>query len=275
MSRYTIIGMKHTILIIDDDVGFRTNLKSVLKARGFDFIEAKNGEDGLGLMHSKKPDLIVLDLNMPGKNGFEVLVEKLADKRIASIPVIMASTSNDPQHIDKALALGVSDFVVKSGKDQSELLEKIKLQLGDADGRENFDEPTHMPHGGLSGYKVMWVEDDTYLTDIISRKLSGAGCTVIQAKNGEEALEFATKEMPDVIMLDILLPGMSGFEVLEKIKKDPSLKHIPVIVTSNLGQKGDIEKGEKLGAEKFLVKATVTLDEIIEETKKVLMRIKK
>jgi DNA-binding response OmpR family regulator len=76
--------------------------------------------------------------------------------------------------------------------------------------------------------------------------------------------------MPDIILLDILLPGLNGFQVLEKVKANDKSKNIPVILLSNLGQKEDIEKGVKLGAAKFLVKATVTLDEIVDEITKVV-----
>lgn len=122
----------------------------------------------------------------------------------------------------------------------------------------------------LAGKKIMWIEDDKFLSDIISRKLSHEQCVLIHASDGEGAVSMVETEMPDVILLDILLPGIDGFEVLSRLKANPKIKNIPVIMLSNLGQKGDVDKGQSLGATCFLVKATVTLDEIIDEVRSVI-----
>lgn len=122
----------------------------------------------------------------------------------------------------------------------------------------------------LDGKKIMWIEDDTFLNDIISRKLSSTKCVFFHSSSGEEALQIISEKMPDVILLDILLPGMDGFDILKKIKENPKIKDIPVIILSNLGQEGDIKRGKELGAALFLVKATTSLDEILEHTKQVI-----
>jgi CheY-like chemotaxis protein len=124
----------------------------------------------------------------------------------------------------------------------------------------------------LEGKKIVWVEDDQFLNDIITRKLKATKCILFHASEGQEALQVIVREIPDVIMLDVILSGVDGFEILEKIKSDPKTKHIPVILLSNLGQASDIEKGKNLGADKFLVKATVTLDEIIDQIKEVVSK---
>ena len=116
----------------------------------------------------------------------------------------------------------------------------------------------------------MWVEDDKFLSDIIARKLSTEGCGLVHATEGEQALKLLEKEKPDLILLDILLSGLDGFEILKRIKDNAETKNTPVILLSNLGQKSDIDKGKTLGAARFLIKATVTLDEIVEEIKTVL-----
>lgn len=122
----------------------------------------------------------------------------------------------------------------------------------------------------LKGRKVMWIEDDRFLSDLITRRLTDEGVKILSAEDGQSALPKVEREMPDVILLDILLPTLSGFEVLERLKKNPKTKGIPVIILSNLGQKTDIDRGVALGAARFLIKATVTLDEIIEEIELVL-----
>ncbi len=122
----------------------------------------------------------------------------------------------------------------------------------------------------LEGKKVVWVEDDQFLNGIIKRKLSKTKCLYFNAEGGEEALKIIDKEMPDIVMLDILLPGMDGFEILRRIKSNQKTREIPVILLSNLGQTSDIEKGKSLGALRFMIKATVTPDEIINQIKEVL-----
>ena len=126
------------------------------------------------------------------------------------------------------------------------------------------------PKSELEGKKVMWVEDDKFLSDLIARKLSKEKCVLRHAIEGESALVMAEKEQPDVILLDILLPGIDGFEIISRLKKNPKTKDIPVIFLSNLSQKSDMDRGQELGAARFLVKATVTLDEIVNTIKQVL-----
>jgi len=111
--------------------------------------------------------------------------------------------------------------------------------------------------------KILWVEDDPLLSDMISRKCLANACLLLHATDADQTFEILKKEKPDIIILDILLPGKNGFEILRDIKSNDSLKEIPVIILSNFGQKDEIEKGLKLGAKKYLIKATLTLDEIL------------
>ncbi len=122
----------------------------------------------------------------------------------------------------------------------------------------------------LSGSRVLVVEDDKLLSSLIVRKLKAENCNVLYAANGEDALKALEKETPDLILLDILLPGIDGFEVLKRVKENASLRDVPVIILSNLGQESDIEQGKKLGAVTFLVKASLTLDEITKEIGRVV-----
>lgn len=117
---------------------------------------------------------------------------------------------------------------------------------------------------------ILLVEDDPFLIDIYSQKLTKAGFKVEVAKNGKSALESLQKRKPQLVILDIVLPGIEGWEVLRKIKKDRSLANLKVVVLSNLGQKEEVEKGLKLGAVKYLIKAHYTPSEVVREIKKVI-----
>jgi len=128
-----------------------------------------------------------------------------------------------------------------------------------------------MANNILTGKKVMWVEDDLFLSSLISKKFSDQGCNLEFATTGQAALDALEKSTPDVLLLDVMLPGgVDGFEVLKQVKANPKLKNVPVILFSNLNQEEDIDKGMKLGASRFIIKATVALDDIIREVQEVV-----
>jgi DNA-binding response OmpR family regulator len=118
--------------------------------------------------------------------------------------------------------------------------------------------------------KILIVEDDRFLRELIVQKLTKEGYQTTEAVDGEEGLKKAKEEKPDLALLDLILPGIDGFEVLAEIKKDSSISAIPVIILSNLGQKDDIEKGMSLGATDYMIKAHFTPGEIIEKIKAIL-----
>ena len=118
--------------------------------------------------------------------------------------------------------------------------------------------------------KILIVEDDKFLRDLISQKLVKEGYDITEAVDGEKGVESVKKDKPDLVLLDLILPGIDGFEVLSRIKADPLLSSIPVIILSNLGQKEDVERGLKLGAVDYLIKAHFTPEEIIQKVKTVL-----
>ncbi|HOK00833.1 MAG TPA: response regulator [Candidatus Pacearchaeota archaeon] len=118
--------------------------------------------------------------------------------------------------------------------------------------------------------KILLVEDDPFLIDIYTSKLEKEGFSVKISESGEDCFKKINQEKPDLILLDIILPKIDGWEVLKKIKSDEKLKNIKIIILSNLYQKEDIEKGLSLGADKYLIKANYDPKEVIEEIKKIL-----
>lgn len=114
------------------------------------------------------------------------------------------------------------------------------------------------------------VEDDKFLRELITRKLTQEGYKISDAIDGEEGIEKIKKEKPKLILLDLILPGIDGFNVLSQLKGNSKLSNIPVIILSNLGQREDVEKGLKLGAVDYLIKAHFTPGEIIEKIRKTL-----
>lgn len=118
--------------------------------------------------------------------------------------------------------------------------------------------------------KILILEDDKFLRELVKKKLVGEGFEVIEASDGEEGVKKTKEEKPDLILLDLILPGIDGFEVLAKVKEDPTTSSIPVIILSNLGQREEVEKGLKLGAIDYMIKAHFTPSEIVEKIKNAL-----
>ncbi|MBU2028799.1 response regulator [Patescibacteria group bacterium] len=124
--------------------------------------------------------------------------------------------------------------------------------------------------------KILVIEDDKFLKDLLVKQLEDIGFSVMHVTDCKEGLKKAKEEKPDLILLDLVLPGLNGFEFLKEIKKDSSeSKNIPVLILSNLGQEDDIKKGIDLGAEDFLIKALYIIPEIVEKIKKTLAKERK
>jgi len=119
--------------------------------------------------------------------------------------------------------------------------------------------------------KVLIIEDDGFLASIYAQKLELEGYEVAFATNGEDGLKLAQKDHPDLVLLDLLMPKMDGFEVLEKLKADAATRDIKVLVLSNLGQKEDVERCLKLGAVGYVIKAHSLPEETVKRIKEILV----
>ena len=277
------------ILVVEDDVVLRDVLTEKLKQKGYDSFSVEDGELALTEIRRQKPDLILLDILMPKKGGMEVMEELNQDDDLKNIPIIIISNSGQPVEVQRARELGAKEFLIKAVFDPNEVLEKVQKVLKettpDPEPVEGFDnkeetvniidldenpKTTQGSGSNTSEYKhkggqrrVLVVEDDKFLRELFVRKMFNEGFDVESAIDAEQVFEILANKKPEVILLDLILPGIDGFEILGKIKKDDNLKDIPVMVISNLGQKEDIDKAMALGAVDFLIKANYTLDEII------------
>ncbi len=118
--------------------------------------------------------------------------------------------------------------------------------------------------------KILIIEDEEILLDLLKDKLEDFGYEVYSARDGEEGLKAIRDIVPDLILLDIIMPKMSGFEVMEAMQKDPSIKDIPVIIISNSGQPVELDKAKQLGAKDWLIKTEFDPAEVIQKVKAIL-----
>ena len=120
--------------------------------------------------------------------------------------------------------------------------------------------------------KILIIEDDPFLNEMYVTKFTQANFEVEVAIDGQEGLQKIEKNKPDLILLDIVLPKMDGFEILEKVKNNPQLKKIPVVLLTNLGQRNEVEKGLSLGADEYIIKAHFTPTAVVAKVKEILAK---
>lgn len=120
--------------------------------------------------------------------------------------------------------------------------------------------------------RILLVEDEPLLGNLLSQRLTKEGFEVVLAHDGEEALARLRETRPDLVLLDIILPKISGFELLETLQADPQFEKAPVIIISNLGQESDVARGQSLGAVQYFVKAKVSIEELVEHVKTFMRR---
>ena len=277
------------VLIIEDEEALLSVLAHKLVREGYKVSLARDGEQGLSQVKSMRPDVILLDILMPKLDGFGVLESLNADGTIPDLPVIIISNSGQPVEIDRALKLGARDYLVKAEFSPEEVVEKVRKVInptdtGNGDGKvagndgqtEGRSASILPPNSGaaMGGQlaRILIIEDDQFLRDLMERKLIKEGLDVETAIDGEAGLQKIKSGKPDLVLLDVILPGLDGFSILEKVKADATLANIPIILLTNLGQRDDVEKGLRLGAVGYLVKAHFTPGDIVEKVKSVLRK---
>jgi len=120
--------------------------------------------------------------------------------------------------------------------------------------------------------KILLIEDDQFLAEIYFAKFKGAGFEVVVAQDGYYGLKRAKEHKPNLLLVDLIMPTMDGFDVLRAVKIDPELQNIPIIILSNLGEEEDMRKGMELGAEDYLIKAHYTPTEVVAKVRDILNR---
>lgn len=274
-----IPGMADTkkILIVEDEETLLKALEHKLTIDGYEVVLARDGEEGLKQIREGHPDVVLLDILMPKTDGFQVLEQLRNENIIPALPIIIVSNSGQPVEIDRALKLGARDYLVKAEFDPEEVVEKVRKIFAIGGSTPAAPETTSIlppsaasASDGSGKTKILIIEDDQFLRDLMERKLEKEGFQVETAIEGEAGLQKIQSWGPNLVLLDIILPGLDGFSILEKVKKDPATTNVPIILLTNLGQRDDVEKGLKLGAVGYLVKAHFTPGDIVEKVKEIL-----
>lgn len=222
-------------LIVDDDETVADMISLQLRQSGMRVSIARDGNAALRVIAREIPDIVVLDIMMPGISGHEVLRRLKQDADFVNVPVIMLTAQTEQKDVVSALHGGAIDYVVKP-VDPEKLAARINRTL-DA-GR----------------YTVMIADNDPLLLQLLESKYRNRGFRVILSGDGKEAWDVVQKKLPDLVVLDRMMPGLDGLTVLKNIREDSVTSKIPVIVLSARKEERDIDIGMKMGATDYITK---------------------
>jgi len=248
-------GAEHNlVLVIDDDPSVHDLIRRTLQVEGFGVIGAMDGHKGLKLARTLHPCAIILDVMMPEIDGWTVLGQLKSDPETSDIPVLVLSIVDDPK---LGFTLGASDYLVKPANREIlvSLLKKHACDIGNC--------------------RILLIEDDEMTRDSVRRMLIDAGYLVVTAVNGKEALQILKHEKPGLILLDLMMPEMDGFEFLEIIKTNAELENVPIIVATARELTGDERDRLNTRAFQVLQKGSYGREELLQQISKGLSNLKK
>jgi CheY-like chemotaxis protein len=245
------LDVSGVVLIIDDEPIVHDLVKTVLDKEGFFAVSAYTGEEGLKLARELQPDVITLDVMLPDMDGGGVLSQLKADARLSDIPVVVVSIMSDK---NTGFALGAAEYLVKP-------IDRERLTL-----------ILHKYRCAQMPCDVLVVEDDADMRELVRDTLSKHGWQVTEAANGRIALERVAEKKPAVIILDLMMPEMDGFEFVIKLREREEWRDIPIIVVTAK----DITPEDRLRlngyVEKTLQKSQYSRDELLRDVRKSIIK---
>jgi CheY-like chemotaxis protein/anti-sigma regulatory factor (Ser/Thr protein kinase) len=224
------------LVVEDDDTAFET-LAAYLQSAGYVPIRARSGEEALTLVRVMAPRAITLDLVLPGMEGLQVLRALKADGTTSDVPVIIVSMLDNRE---LAVAFGADDYFVKPVE-----WARLRRRLADLTGRDR-----------TPGARLLLIDDDIHVHQMLEQELSREGYLLDSATSGAEALERVERSRPDVIILDLMMPEMSGFEVAETLRQRESTAGIPILVLTAKELTADDRERLRHGVSGVMVKGS-------------------
>jgi len=243
--------LHNSILIADDNEMSRDLLSQRLEKLGYTVAIASDGQQALEMMAIEEFDLLLLDIMMPVMDGYAVLEAMRQDPKLETLPVIVLTAENENGNIIRCVEMGANDYLVKP-YDMVVLGNRLVRCLLNRRLREEIS-------GDLNWHaentpNILVVEDDDMSRELLQKRVSRAGYHVESVPNGNAALNILSSTRFDLVLLDIMMPGMNGIEVLERIKADEQLKDLAVIMISALDDRETIEQCMQAGAEDYITK---------------------
>lgn len=257
-----IMNAQPCILIIDDNAMNLDITRELLEHAGMYVLTAEDALTGIEIIKEKQPDLVLLDLLMPHLDGFEAAKIIKADPEIQDIPLIAFTALAAPEDREKALEAGCQDVILKPINTKTFLstiksylnldLTALQPSLNQVKATpleiKQFPLPLHQPH------TILIVDDNPMNVDILKEAASAIGQIALPAFSGPEALQLVEKMKPDLILLDIMMPEMNGYAVMDTLKKQAETANIPIIIISALDRIEDRVQGLLQGCQDYITK---------------------
>jgi len=236
--------MAHKILVVDDDADLRMLVSHFLKQKGYAIVAAGDGATAIDVARRENPDLIVLDLVLPMGDGFTVMQRLKQIPAMARIPIIAVSGTEMETHHRRALESGANIFLPKPVKNDVLLAEIQKLLMA----------KTTASTSTAGKKKILLIDDEPNFRQLIDSYMQWAGYSVVMAVDSVSALSAIMREKPDLILLDIGLPGGDGMGVLQKVKANPAISNIPIIIVTAKDPAAYRDKARLAGAAAYFQK---------------------
>lgn len=247
-------GNGHTVLVVDDSEPALIQMTDILCTQGYRVLHAHNGFEALEQLASDAPDAIVLDLMMPGMDGFEVLRTVRAQHDDARIPVlILTARQVTPQELKLLKSNNIHQLIQKGDVNRMELLAAVARMIALQQSRPVPGGIKRTIPPKTEPITILVVEDNPDNMATMKALLHG-NSTVLEAGNGKAAVEMTLQHQPDLLLMDLALPEMNGFEALVEIRKHQQVSHIPVVAVTASVMKGDREKVLAFGFDRYVPK---------------------
>jgi two-component system NtrC family sensor kinase len=238
-----------TILVIDDSITFRETLRQVLEGAGYTVRVAASGEEGLRIAAAERPGAVIVDSVLPGVDGATVIRRLRLDTGLRSVPCLLLTGSENRDVELRALEAGADAFVRKD-EDAEVILARLAAVLRSA-STSVADKTASL----LGPKRILAVDDSaTYLAEVAAM-LREEGYDVVPARSGEEALELLAVQSMDCILLDLLMPGLSGRETCQRIKAVPIVRDIPLIMVTAVEDRAALFDALEAGADDYIQKS--------------------
>jgi len=263
IRKYTLARTKR-LLVVEDDARERSSIVELLKEADLEIVAAGSGEDALAKLASEEFDCVVLDLRLPDMSGFELLERLQEDERMRAVPVIIFTGRELSSDEDQRLRRAAKSVIVKGVESPERLLDETALFLHRqiaqmSPTQQKIIRRLHESDDALKQKRVLVVDDDVRNIFALSSVLERHGMDVLTAGTGQEAIEkVATDPDIDLVMMDIMMPGMDGYDTMRAIRARPESRALPIVALTAKAMKGDREKCLEAGASDYLAKPVVT-----------------
>lgn len=241
-----------SVLVVDDNDLNRELLVRRLEKAGYLVASANNGTEALKLLGIERFDMVLLDVMMPEMDGYTVLERIKSNPMLREIPVIMVTALNEVESVTKCIKLGADDYIIKP-IDIAVVQTRIWRCLAKASLRNQKQDPSRS-RSGDRGATILVVDDLAVNRDMLAARLIRAGYDARTAGGADEAWKVVRAGVPDLILLDLHMPQVSGFDFLQAIKQDMLHRNIPIIILSADDESESMERALALGAADYMIK---------------------